>query len=300
MRSLSTLTSSFNNTAWFGWSIALLNVLFFSIAAPLMTIILKTGVDPTTLVTLRYILTTLLLGGTLVVTAPERLRIDRKGLLTCALAGLLFGTSFFLFALSLTRISTSIATMIAATAPLMVLLILATRGEPLTLRNITRLILGLVGVYFLIGVTGQVDLLGVGLILMTALTYAFYVVIIQALKDYDSQTVLIYIFGATMLFAMGLWAFQGGTSLQLSGRAWIAMGALVILATYVAQLCLFIAIRHIGGGQMALLNPVEVFLTVFWAILFLGDRLTPEQWLGGGLILASMVLAIKRIGRKAF
>jgi drug/metabolite transporter (DMT)-like permease len=57
------------------------------------------------------------------------------------------------------------------------------------------------------------------------------------------------------------------------------------------------AINRIGSGQMALLTPLETLLTVTWSMLFLDERLTTIQWVGGGLILASALLAIQRLGR---
>ena len=57
------------------------------------------------------------------------------------------------------------------------------------------------------------------------------------------------------------------------------------------------SVRIIGGGQVALLNPLETFLTVIWSVLFLSESLTAVQWMGGGLILLSALLAIQRLRR---
>jgi drug/metabolite transporter (DMT)-like permease len=57
------------------------------------------------------------------------------------------------------------------------------------------------------------------------------------------------------------------------------------------------SIKHIGSGQMALLSPVEALLTVIWSMLFLGERLSPVQWIGSLLILASGLMAVQRLSR---
>jgi drug/metabolite transporter (DMT)-like permease len=285
------------NTIWYGWFLAFFNVLLFSIGPPLTKFIIIAGVDPLTLIAIRYVITTLLLGLTLRLTRPDSLRIDRRGLLICMSGGLIFAVSFLMFASSLVRISASIASMIVALTPLLVLVILALRGEKFTQRNLLRITLGLGGVYLLIGVGGQVDFTGVLLAFGTAITYAFYLLVIQALKDYDGHTILFYVFGTIALFGLVVWSVQGPAWQTPSGSTWLAIAALVIFTTYLAQLCLFIAIRYIGSGQMALLNPAEIFLTIVWSVLFLQERLSLVQWLGGGLILFSMVLAIKRLHR---
>jgi drug/metabolite transporter (DMT)-like permease len=42
---------------------------------------------------------------------------------------------------------------------------------------------------------------------------------------------------------------------------------------------------------------LETLLTVIWSTLFLHERLTPLQWVGGALIMVSALLAIQRLGR---
>jgi drug/metabolite transporter (DMT)-like permease len=60
---------------------------------------------------------------------------------------------------------------------------------------------------------------------------------------------------------------------------------------------MFAAIRSLGSGQLALLAPTETLLTVIWSMIFLQERLTAWQWLGGLLILTSALLAIARLNR---
>lgn len=293
-----TIALSTKNTAWYGWAMAFSTTLFFSVGPVAAKFVVVEGVDPATLVVLRYVAATLLLVGTIGLTAPRRLRIDRKGLFICIAAGLIFGGAFFLFVSSLARINASIASMIVAIYPLIVLTILAFRGEKFTHRNIIRLLLGLIGIYFLIGLGGQVDLVGVLMALATSVAFAVYLVIIQTLKDYDGQTVMLYVFMTIALFSVGLWLTQEDGGQQWPTlEAWLGIGVLVIFTSYIAQLSLFAAIRHIGSGQMALLSPLEVLLTVIWSVLFLQEHLTLLQAIGGGFILSSMLLAMKRLRR---
>jgi drug/metabolite transporter (DMT)-like permease len=54
-------------------------------------------------------------------------------------------------------------------------------------------------------------------------------------------------------------------------------------------------VKKIGSGETALINPFETVFTVIWAMLFLGDRLSGWQWLGGALILVSAFLIGRQI-----
>ncbi len=280
-----------------GWMMAIITTLFFSVGPIAAKFTLDSGLAPATMMMLRYVLATVLLFLTIGLTTPKLLRIDFKGLRICIAAGLIFGLSFYLFSMSLTRISASIASMIIAVYPVMLLGVLAFRGERLTQRSMVRVALGLLGVYFLIGAGGQLDGWGVLMALGTCATYVAYLLVIQALKAYDGQTVMLYIFATIALLSVGLWVAEGAQWQTPSWSSWFGVGVLVIFTSYIAQICLFAAVRTIGSGQMAQFYPVEVLLTIFWAGLVLREQMTPLQWVGGILILSSMLLAIERIGQ---
>src|SRR5262249_24041280 len=93
------------------------------------------------------------------------------------------------------------------------------------------------------------------------------------------------------------WLIERPAWLPLSLGAWVGVGTLALVCTFVARLTLFEGVKRLGGGQVALLAPVETFLTVIWSVLFLGDKLTWAQAAGGVLILLSAVLAVRRLGR---
>jgi len=49
---------------------------------------------------------------------------------------------------------------------------------------------------------------------------------------------------------------------------------LALVVTYLGRLTQFIAIRELGGGQTALLMPLEILLSVLWSFLLLGAWLS--------------------------
>ncbi|MCB0124763.1 MAG: EamA family transporter, partial [Caldilineaceae bacterium] len=57
---------------------------------------------------------------------------------------------------------------------------------------------------------------------------------------------------------------------------------------------LFGAIARIGSGQIALLWPLQTLLIIILSVLFLGERMSTIQWVGGILILSSTALAARR------
>ncbi|MGH2521172.1 MAG: DMT family transporter [Anaerolineales bacterium] len=293
-------TTSARREARAGWTMAALSTFCFSFAPPLSKAAIELGINPTALLAVRLLLTTGLLGGTILFTAPERLRIDRRGLLACGAAGLANGVGMLTFFWSLTRLHSSVASMIFSLSPLVLLGLLALRGEKFTYRNILRLALGLGGVYLLIGPGGEADWLGIVLAFGAVFTVPIQLLVMQwYLQDYDSRTVTLYTVGVMALVAAGWWLVEGPEWRDFGWRGWLLVIALVVVSTYLSRLMMFVAIQGIGSGQVGLLAPLETFLTVIWSLLFLGERLTLWQWAGGSLILVSALTpgSAQRLGR---
>jgi probable blue pigment (indigoidine) exporter len=283
---------------WAGWPMAIFSTLCFSLAPPLSKAAIDLGMDSLALLVVRMVLTAIMLGAVIVLTSPRRLRIDRPGLLFCLGAGLANGVGMVMFFRSLDRLDASIASMIFSLSPLVLLLLLALRGEKFTYRNVVRLALGLGGVYLLIGPGGEVDSLGVLLALGTVVTVPIQILFMQwYLQDYDGYAVTFYMVVGMLVVALGWWALQGLPWQPVSLTAWWLLLALVVVSTVIARLTMFVALRGIGGGQLGLLAPLETTLTVLWSVFFLQERLSLLQWAGSGLVILSALLAMQRLKR---
>jgi drug/metabolite transporter (DMT)-like permease len=285
-------------TAWSGLLLAALSSAFFSIAPPLGTALIRLGIDPTLLLVIRFGIATVLIAGWLAATQPAALRIDRRGLAIAGGAGLANGGSMLLFFWSLTRLDTSIASLLFSLFPLVVLALLALRGERFTARNTFRLLLGLAGVYLLVGgAEGQVDLVGVLMVLGCLVLGSFQVVFFQwFLQDYDSRTITFYTVAGMSITILGWWLLQGAHWQMPVWQGWLGILAMAVISTYLARVAMFAAIKRLGSGQVALLVPLETLMTIGISVALLGDRPLPLQWLGGALILTSAALASASAG----
>jgi drug/metabolite transporter (DMT)-like permease len=278
-----------------GLAQALLAVLCLSITPTLIKVGLAANVDPITLLALRLLTATATFWIVFPLFWPGLLRIDRRGLAACTAVAAANATSLLCFYLALTYIPASVAHMILSLYPLAALLLLATRGERITRFSVVRLALAIGGVYLLIGPGGQVNPVGVALVLATAVAYALHMVLSQwFLSEYPSQTVALYVvtFMALILAVVRLLQFEPWQPLSPAG--WGVVLATGLVSTVLARLAMFAGIQRIGSGQTALLGPMETFLTVMWAMVFLGERLAPVQAIGGVVILVSAILAVRR------
>ena len=104
------------------------------------------------------------------------------------------------------------------------------------------------------------------------------------------RTVVILAFAALIVTLAGEWRAPG----EIGRRSWLFL-VLSGLATGASWLCYFRALKI---GEAAKVAPVDKLSVVFVAVIaaiFLGERLSPVNWLGVALIAAGAVLVAVRI-----
>ena len=148
------------------------------------------------------------------------------------------------------------------------------------------------GVALLVDIGGkQVDLTGVLLIFMTIFMYSLHLVIGQfVVRDVAARTVALYVISTMALLAVGVRLVLGGSPMPVAWAGWWPVLGIGLLGTVIARLAMFTAIKRVGSTQLALLGVVEPLMTVAVARIFLGETLTLMQWVGGGFVLASLLL----------
>lgn len=285
--------------SWLGWTLALGSTLSTSIVPSLARSAIISGVTPTILLLTRLSLAVLLLIVTLALVDRQRLSIDRRGLRRVILIGLISGIEICCFFWSLAFVDASMAAMIKSTQPLAVLALLRLGGERLTQRHALRLLLAFGGIYLLIGPGGQIAPLGLFLLSISIVLYAIQLVFTQwYLQAYDARTVTVYLLTMMTIVVAGWWWVEGATWRDPGLYGWLIIGILAIVSTYIARLALYASVRRVGSGQIALLWPLQMFLSVIFSVLLLQERLSLIQWLGGCLILISAFLAAERLGSR--
>jgi drug/metabolite transporter (DMT)-like permease len=279
-----------------GWMLALSATLFFSMATPIARGMIVGGADPTGIIVYRLMIATGLHAVALALTAPVLLRPKGRGLWLSLGAGLVNGLGMVLYFWSLVRLEASMTAMLLSLSPLVVLSLLALRGEKFTIRHGLRMGLALLGVYLLIGPGGNVDMVGVMMVLGAILAFASQLVVVQwFLQSYDARTITFYTNMGMFIFVAIVWVAQGMPWTPLSPMQWGGVVVLAVFSTFLARWAMYSAISVIGSGQMSLLSPLEILLAVSWSVIFLNESLTLAYLFGGLLILASALLAIQRI-----
>ncbi|MCB0035283.1 MAG: DMT family transporter [Anaerolineales bacterium] len=285
-----------------GWTLAFLSSLAYSTNVHIARGAILEGMNPTTLLTGRFLLAAFLFGITISFTSVgkakgEQRPLDKRGFFISLATGSLNGFTLMAFYWALTRLSASLTSMLSiGLYPLVTLLLLMIRGETLTRRNLARLALGLVGLYFLIGPGGDVDLGGIILVVLGAAFFAVHIVSVQwFLRGYNTWMTTAVMVTAAMGIVTLMWLFTGQDTYVPGATGWVAILMQGIVATYIGRLATYGAISILGSGQVALFAPLETLLTIFWSFLFLNETLTPLQLVGGLFILSGTALASEKV-----
>jgi transporter family protein len=109
-------------------------------------------------------------------------------------------------------------------------------------------------------------------------------------KDVDAnlataiRTVVILLFAWGIVLVPGLPAFD-----KIAGKTWLFL-VLSGLATGASWLCYFRALKLGDASRVAPVDKHSVVVTMALAVIFLGERLSWQQWLAGVLIVSGTII----------
>jgi len=219
----------------------------------------------------------------------------------CALTGVVINQILFIKGLSLTL---SIhAALLALVTPIFITFVATWLGhEKFTPYTIAGFALGITGAVMLVlkkevHGSGSNILLGNILIIINAISYSFYFVLVKPLmKEYSAMHVIRWLFTFGLPF-MIFFGWKDFTEIQwqlFTIKEFAALGLIVIGATFLAYLFNLYGINKLGAGITgSYIYTQPVFATLI-AVFILGESLTLYKLFAAALIIIGVVLA----GRK--
>ena len=214
----------------------------------------------------------------------------------CAFALLEFAVPYSLIALSEQWIPSSLAGILIAAVPLMMVPAVRLFGvhEHFDRRRITGLLLGILGVIALLGfgaVVGVRGWAGVACMLVVTLCYASGPLIVQRhLHEVDSLGAL----AASLIVASAALAIPAALTLPRHVPDALTLGSVTILGllcTAVSMLGMFYLIKRAGAARTAVITYMNPIVATALGMLVLHERLGWSGPAGLVLILASVRLA---------
>ena len=224
-------------------------------------------------------------------------KLKQKEVLPLIILGWLVAISSLTLFQSYNYMEAGIASTILFVYPILVALIMAVIfKEKITLQTILCILLALSGIGLLYkgGDGATLSLIGVGLVMGSALSYAIYIVGVNRpiLKDVATLKVTFYV----LLFGLSLFLVRVdfGQSLHIVDK-WYLWGNLLALAlfpTAISFLCTTQAIQDIGSTPTAILGALEPVTAVFFGVTIFGESLTLRLTCGIILIILAVTLII--------
>lgn len=164
------------------------------------------------------------------------------------------------------------------------------KDEPLTAKKIIGAVLGLAGVAFIMGPDALTEFNLTNLaqlaILGATLSYACASVWGKAaLAGHPPlMNALGMLIGSTVLMIPIVLVVDGPPNLALSASVWGALLGLATLSTAMAYVLYFAILARAGAANLMLVTLLVPPFAIALGVLFLGERMGPEAWIGFAII----------------
>lgn len=280
------------------------NLIFGSAFAVVKTITPQ-FIEPFALNVVR-VLTSFSLFWLLYLMKPSVSRIKKKHLprfLLCALTGVAINQLLFIKGLSLTTaIHSSLLTL---GTPIFITIIAAwVLKEALTFQKLIGLSLGIGGAAMLILVkdqsaSGQNILLGDVFIIINAISYAFYLVLVRPLMEYYKPLHVmrwVFTFGTLMILPFGMQQFLHTNWQTFGAGQWLALGFVALFATFIAYLFNVYGLAVIGPSATGAYIYTQPVFAAIIAMIFMGEHFTVTKAIAALCIFSGVYVVNRKKG----
>lgn len=233
----------------------------------------------------------------------ESLKVNRREFLTLTALGVLFIFSSLTLYLSFHLMPAGVASTILFTYPVMTAAIMAVffreRIRTGTIMSILLSFAGVLLLYWSDG-SGTLHIGGVVLVLVSALTYALYIIVVDksplAMSSFKINFYVLFYCAA----GMALFALLSGQPLQLppTPRAWLWVSWLAVVPAIMALVMMVYAAKYIGSTPTAILGALEPTTAVLIGVLVFAEPFTLRLLCGIALILAAVTIVVLGKGNK--
>ncbi|MBR4505798.1 MAG: DMT family transporter [Bacteroidales bacterium] len=227
----------------------------------------------------------------------ESLKVNKREFLTLSALGVLFIFSSLTLYLSFHLMPAGVASTILFTYPVMTAVIMALFfHERIRLGTVASIALSLAGVLLLYwgDPGGALHLGGVVLVLVSALTYALYIIVVDKSPLQMSSFKINFYVLFYCAAGMALFALVSGQPLMLpaSPRAWLWVGWLAVVPAIMALVMMVYAAKYLGSTPTAILGALEPTTAVLIGVFVFSEPFTLRLLLGIVLILAAVVFVV--------
>ena len=266
--------------------------------------LLESGVPVLVMLFFRYGISAAILAGWMLL-KRDPFKVNGKELRLLAVLGTLFaGSSLFLFT-SYEFIPSGLATTLVYLYPVFVALIMVFLRFYPSWQTWLSIIATFGGILLLStpSAGSSIRIPGIVLAVLSALSYAFYLVIVnrsKRIRNVSEHTLTLYaLMTGTVMFAV-IRAFQGGDLVEGvdSAADWGNLVGLAIVPTMISMLSLAVSSRYIGPTKTSILGVFEPLTAILIGTLLFGEPLTLKMGVGIAICVGAVIFMILRPSRQ--
>jgi RarD protein len=264
-----------------------LSMFIFGTLAPFVRNI---GIGSSELALYRAIMAAVMVGGFLLF-ARQKIAISgiKRELLLLLVSGAAMGINWIFLFEAYKYTTVSVATLSYYFAPVIVMVICPLLfKEKLTLKQIICFVMSTVGLVLITGTAGggSEDRLGILFGLLAAIFYATVMLLNKFIKGVEGIHRTFIQFLAAMIVLLPYVMLTDGFTLgNLDGRGWGLLLVVGLVHTGLAYCMYFSAIKELAGHKVAMLSYIDPLIAVMVSVVFLNEKMTLPQIVGGILIL---------------
>lgn len=275
---------------------ALLTPVFLGVAPIFGKIALRAGADSFGVAALRTIMAITLLWVVYALFFRRFIFANPAALMGCITIGAVNGVGALCYYSGLVRLDAGMVQLINGMYLVVAVGLTHLRGGRVDGRTLLRVAMAVTALVVLTTLgERQVDLIGVGLMLGSALMFAGTLVLGQfVLYEVPPQTMALYALSTMAVILTMVWLAVGQPLTPEIAAAALPPIIILGITTALSRLAMYASVKFLGGIQTAIMAVAEIGVALILSAVTLGERLSPAQWAGVAMLAGSLLLVRQR------
>ncbi len=275
----------------------ILSAFIYGVVPILAKITYQGGVNVMTLTLLRTLLMLPAL-FVMMLARKQSFKLTKKEIADITALGIVGGTlSMVALYSAYDYISTGLATTLHFIYPLIVVVASALiYREKITRAKLIAVMLVTAGIFLFVDLNTRADKAGVILAALSGILYSFYVIYMDH-SGIDGMDYVKLTFYLMIVMSLGTFVFGALTKsiafAPIDAVGWGSAALISFLITIGAIPLFQLGVRYEGASTAGIVSAFEPITTIILGAAFLGEAMTPVQYIGGAVIIAGVVIAEK-------
>lgn len=255
------------------------------------------GMNPVSVLLFRYLMGLPVLAIILALRGKS-FQLKKDEIVPTMILGILMALSSWTLFESYNYMNSGVASTLLFVYPVMVaVMMIMFFHEKFSISTVICLVVMGAGLVLLMRPQGDATLstIGILLVMVSALTYALYIVMVnvsKSVKNIPTTKLLFYVLGWGCLVYVVMIGCGSQLTVPEESWGWLNLLALAIIPTVISLGCTTRAIQLIGSTPTAILGALEPVSAVVLSVLVLNQTITTQDIIGGILIVIATTIVI--------